>query len=424
MPDTFLQRLLNEGHLRDLGEDETRFDALTKAVQDLSADLATDGGRGQAIPFTIVALDEAAPLADPVFERLASAIIAHWSTYGNVYKGDPPRQLLRMVALAAVQDAAESDDRVAAAAWYAAANRLAVSPTGQEVVRAFAEDMGGRTESTATDLWKRPGGEPSFRMPPRAKAEAGSIEGFVLAKGLIADEVLKALTTATTVVQVRDLNTNQNDAFNKWAAAVAPEVAAVVQSAVDSGTRALVKRINEAGFLSVEGIKDFAEDTGGRVREALAEAQQAWAGRDLRSDLLWWRQSLYSPSLQGSYRDLDSRRAAIAMAVDLHTLIPDFAPQSVEFVLREAVRACELDETLTLAEFLGEVRAHRDVWEDFYQAEAPAGVRRAPALTAALVDEGNPSEWLGPVASEPLPIAEVAVWAFRELQAARLVSHA
>ena len=422
MPDTFLQRLLNEGHLRDLGEDETRFDALTKAVQDLSADLATDGGRGQAIPFTIVALDEAAPLADPVFERLASAIIAHWSTYGNVYKGDPPRQLLRMVALAAVRDAAESDDRVAAAAWYTASNRLRVAPTNQEIVQAVVLDLGKRAEEAAVQVWKRPSADLSFRMPPRTKAEAAKLAAFTLKKDLITDPLTGALSEGIENLKVNSQYGRNNP--ETWVASASAEIAAVILSAAESGGNVAIRRINEAGFLSTEGIKDFAEEIGSRVRESLAEAQQAWAGRDLRSDLLWWRQSLYSPSLRGSYRDLDPRRAVIAMAVDLHTLVPDFAPLSVEFVLRETVRACELDETLTLAEFVGEARAHRDRWADSYQAEAPTGARRAPALTAALADDDTSSDWLGPVASEPLPITEVAVWAFRELQAARLVSHA
>lgn len=421
MADSFLQRLLNEGHLRDLGEDPTRFDALARTVRDLSAELATVEGHELVIPFTIVALDESAPPEDPAFGRLAATIVEHWPTYGNVYRGDPPRQLLRMVALAAVQEAAKSDNKVAAAAWYTAANRVFMSPADQPAVRTFVSGLAETAEAAATEVWKRPAAEPSFRMPPRSEAEAASLSGFALNVAYVSEEVEEALTTQSDSLRYRDPRTNATNNPDSWARAVAPLLSGAIAKAVDGGTASLLKRINEAGFVSTEGIKDFASSVGDKVRQALAEAQQAWAGRDLRSDLLWWRQSLYSPSLRGSYRDLDPRRAVLAMAADLHALVPDFTPLSVEFVLREAVRACGLDEMLSLAELVEDARAHRDLWAEAYQAAAPREQQRAPALAVALVD--GPADWLGPIASENLPIAEASVWAFRELQAARLVAH-
>ena len=420
MPDSFLQHLLNEGHLRDLGEDSARFDALKGAVDDLSAHLATSEGRARVVPFTIVALDETAPFGDPVFERLVPAVVKHWPTYGNVYKGDPPRQLLRMVALAAVRAAAESDERAAAAAWYTTANHLTAVPTDQAAVYSFAESLGKTAEAAATAVWKRPAAELSFRMPPRSEAAAASIEGFTLRKDYVSSEVQKALTTQSSNLRYQDPRTHATNNPDAWAEAVAPELSSAIAKAVDGGVASIMKRINGAGLVSTDGMKEFASSFGDKVREALAEAQQTWAGRDLRSDLLWWRQALYSPSLRGSYRDLDPNRAAIAMAVDLHALVPNFAPMSVEFVLREAVRTCGLDDEISLATVVEEARAHRDLWADAYQAEAPEGVRRVPVLTAALIDMGSPTDWLGPVASETLPIVEVAVWVFRELQAARL----
>lgn len=422
MADSFLQRLLNGGHLRDLGDDPPRFDALTLAVQDLSKGLTTVEGRVHVVPFTIVALDESTPPDDPVFERLAAAIVKHWSTYGNVYRGDPPRQLLRMVALAAVQEAAGSDDRVAAAAWYTVANRLLIAPMEHEVVRAFAEGLGEIAEAAATKVWKRPEAEPSFRMPARSEAEAAFIDGIALRKDFVSKEVQEALTAESGSLQLRDSRTGATNNPEAWAKAVAPVLSSAIAKAVDGGVSSLLKRVNEAGLVSKEGMKDFASSVGDKVRNALVEAQQAGAGRDLRADLLWWRQSLYSPSLRGSYRGLAPRRAAIAMAADLHALVPHFAPLSVEFVLREAVRACGLDDTLLLADVVEEARAHRDLWADTYEGEAPGEVRRAPALVAALTDAGSAPDWLGSVAKEPLSIAEAAVWTFRELQAARLVS--
>ncbi len=424
MPDVFLQGLLNEGHLRDIGGETARFDALTSAVQDLSTRLVTGEGRGDVVPLVLVGLDEKVVATDPVFAQVEAAIVAHWSTYGNVFHGDRPRQLLRMVALAAVHAAAESDDRVAAAAWYTASNWLELSPQGSRHVTDFALSLGAKAETRAIEVWARPKTDPSFRMPARASAQAATVERFTLTKKPTSDAVLKALSEDVAQLQLTDSRMGTSNDPSAWVKSAAPELAAAILSAVESGSGVVIDRINEAGMLSAEGIKDFAEDVGNRVREALADAQRASAGRELRSELLWWRQALYSPSLRLSYRALDPGLAALAMAVDLHTLVPDFTPHSLEFVLREAVRACEFEGDLSLAGLVDQARAHRDVWAGTYQAVLSSEVRRTPALTAALSDTGRPSEWLGPAAADVRAIQDVAVWAFRELQAARLVAHA
>jgi len=73
----------------------------------------------------------------------------------------------------------------------------------------------------------------------------------------------------------------------------------------------------------------------------LAAAQQKWTDAMIsssrRSELLWWRQSLYSPSMRRSYRDLQPAVAAIMMASDFAGLAGSCAPVSADYFLRETV---------------------------------------------------------------------------------------
>lgn len=419
MSGSFLQRLLNEGHLRDLGEDQTRFDCLTRAVGRLGDFLASEAGRAEVIPFTIVGLDSETPPEDPVFDQVTKAIVREWSTYENVYPGERPRQLLRMVTLAAIDAASALDGAVAAAAWYTAANWLTVGNTPGGAVSEFVARLGSQTEEQAVELWKRPSTETSFRMPARTSAEMKPIEKFSL-RNDIADDLKEAFEEGVANLKGNHPQLRSNP--EAWIAAMTPKLASVILSAIATGGNVVVDRVNAAGLVSAEGMKEFATSIGEKVREALAEAERAASGRDLRSDLLWWRQSLYSPSKGGSYRDLEAHEAILAMAIDLHGLIPSIAPHSVEFVLRETARASGLDVTITVADLVGLARDHRGLWAEAYSAEVPERPRRTPALAVALADHGSTEEWLGRASAASLPAPDAAVWLFRELQASRIVS--
>lgn len=420
MADSFLQCLLNEGHLRDLGEDKTRFDFLTGAVGTLSEFLSSEAGGAEVVSFTIVGLDPETPPDDPIFDRVTKAVVEEWPTYGNVYRGDRPRQLLRMVVLAAIDAAAAFDGAVAAAAWYTASNWLTLGPTLEGALGAFVARLGLQTEEQAVELWKRPSTETSFRMPSRTIAEMKPLSTFTLKKDLITGDLQESIAEGITNLRINSQYGRNNP--DAWVTEMVPKLAAVILSAATSGGNAAINRINEAGLVSAEGMKEFAASIGDKVREALAEAERAASGRDLRSDLLWWRQSLYSPSQRGSYRDLDTRQAVLVMAVDLHVLVPTLTPHSVEFVLRETARASGLDAEIGLADLVALARDHRDLWSERYPTSVPERPRRVPVLTAALAEHGGAEDWLGPASAASLSAPDAAVWLFRELQASRLVA--
>ena len=71
----------------------------------------------------------------------------------------------------------------------------------------------------------------------------------------------------------------------------------------------------------------------------LQAVSNATEGLQRRTNLLWWKEALFSPSGRMSYRDMMSFEAAALMAFDLHRQIPTFSPASVAAFLRETVMA-------------------------------------------------------------------------------------
>jgi chemotaxis protein CheY-P-specific phosphatase CheC len=110
------------------------------------------------------------------------------------------------------------------------------------------------------------------------------------------------------------------------------------------------RRIKTTANLVVKAVNDFGNEMVGSFRSHLSQMETVFIDclesslRDFilderRSQLLWWRQTLFSPFSRMSYRWLDPCQAALVMAIDLHKMVTLYAPQSVEYLLCEATQA-------------------------------------------------------------------------------------
>lgn len=418
MSDRFFQDLLDVGLLTELGDAPERLDSLKESAGDLAEVLATSEGRAQTIPLTLIGLDPHASEDDPAFQTVARAVTEHWNTYKNRFPEDTPRQLLRAVALEAVRLAASDDRRVAATAWYSAASALPFADLGpsRSVIEGMFLSLGEQVEREAANAWGRPDAGGGFRMPPRSTATAATVEAPRVPASALTETFAKALNEDVSKLQATGSYVQHDP--QPWATAFAPQLASAVAVAVNTGLSQIADALNNAKLLSTEGIKAFAEETGNSVRAAVEEATVASAGQELRTKLLWWHQTLYSPAFRMSYREMDPLRAALAVATDAYRLVSTPSPQSVEHIVRETVRAAMPEaEDMTTASFVQHARDHRDVWEGDYEIGQTRDGRTL-MLTAALADS-DPSYHLGPSADVATPLADLAARTFRDLSAAR-----
>ena len=56
-----------------------------------------------------------------------------------------------------------------------------------------------------------------------------------------------------------------------------------------------------------------------------------------RSKLLWWKETLYSPSLRKSYREVPQPILPIVMGSDLNEQVAEITPISVDYLLRDTL---------------------------------------------------------------------------------------
>lgn len=181
-----------------------------------------------------------------------------------------------------------------------------------------------------------------------------------------------------------------------------------------------------------EPLKELADAVSTHVDKTLRAVSGATAGLQRRTSLIWWKETLYSPSVQSSYRDMAPSIAAALMAFDLHQQIPIFSPASVAAFLHETVLSLPDIETQ-------DGKPIRVLLEEALQAEELAPLRetssqylpeptgRGPLLgilghgLARHIDDNSFRSLIGISAESVLTIPQWATWIFRELQAARAI---
>jgi GTPase-associated system helical domain len=167
------------------------------------------------------------------------------------------------------------------------------------------------------------------------------------------------------------------------------------------------------------------------VAEAMKAFSSATLGLQRRTNLIWWKEALYSPSKQKSYRAFPRTIASALMAFDLYQQIPLFSPASVSAFLEEAVYSLPSTaylEQRPLREIL--LEACEDGSIDVLRIEAaklfatPSG--RSPILALIAHPEklnGLKDDELKAITGVSLDVpindAQWASWLVRDLQAGR-----
>ena len=411
-----LQTYLNNRLLEDIGSDDSRLERLRDAAGDLADVLRQDPGK--AFAWAIVALDPRTPASDPTFGGIGDTLAARWRTYSNCFPGTPVT-VFRAMILTALSAVSEDDARIAFA--LVSRNLLphlrlgieagAIQPVVDAAERS-ARDAVGREWGLGVDVPDpaeldmseiRPGDPP--------KTRAGSLQASI--------EAAVGPTNSKGEASGTKPNPNWPNSPEAWAYEFAPRLASAVAGAIDAGLGSMRREATDATAAFSAAIEAYVEASVERV-SGLARASA------MKTDLLWWRQAMYSAGVDSSYRSLPLAEAAPQMALDLHRQVPLFHPASVEHFLRESVaevsngplRKKPLFELVRAVGQYEPLRAR-------IAAEAPlaADGGRGPLVTllrdarAAGADAAAVEEATGIDGAAQITLADLAVIVFRELQA-------
>ena len=435
MSDDVLLRFLGKG-LIDVGGDDAKLGHLRQTAGDLSGILKKTPAK--ASPFALVAFDPEVPAADPTIAVVEDALRKRWETYVNTF-ADTPVTVFRAMLLDALIRAAGDNDTVAVAFVASARNVLPFMEVGgeREIWAEIVGEIEGRVEARAEREWATPESisvpEINFDTSSAGEVHISSKKVSMRALNQKLQAAAGPLSEAPNQGQVStDGNPYWPQNNQNWV--------------YEFGTRsaeAVGEAINRAiGSLSVEGAnlpeitKSMMTVMSEHLTATLQAVNGATAGLQRRTNLLWWKEALFSPSARMSYRDMVPSDAVALMAFDMHRQIPTFSPASVAAFLREAVIALptidpeekrpirELVEKTRDASVLNELRT-----EAGKLVAAPMGRGSILGLighpdAVPQIDDRRFRDLVGVKPDIALTLPDWSVWIFREFQAVRAITEA
>lgn len=383
--------------------------------QAAAADLAkrfTEKPR-EAVSASRVAIDPKCPASDPWFVVVQDAVKMHWKTFLANHH-DAPRQICRAILLEALSIAAGGDKDLSAAVWNATSSLLPHLGSGSEqnITREFISRLGDDCESYSSENW-RIGESAKFKIPEFDI----KLSPFKLAK-LNESALEKGLGLASGPQDRHGQQEGHNPHWphnnpQPWAYEFATRSASVIAAEVNKTLASVGPTLKEMSEQLEPALKKHANSLHKSVRSSVELSSRY-------TNLLWWRQALYSPSLRQSYRKISPVGIAVSCPFDLAEVSGGLVPVSVEFFLRETIRAVVSDNPrLTLAELI-EAAKTSDPIEPCLPSP-PTGPAHRVSLREflALARQGTPpaeavSTYVGIERSVTLTLSEWAVWLLRE----------
>ena len=436
MKEDVLLRFLGKG-LINVGGDDDKLERLRQTAVDLSGILQKTPAK--VTPFALVAFDPDVPTTDPTIVQVENALRKRWATYVNTFSGTPVT-VLRAILLDALVRACGQNDTVAVAFVASARNVLPFTEADgeQEIWIEILREIERKVEERAEREWATPA---SISMPD-LKFDSSSVIEFRISSKKVTPATLSPKFEAAAGPQTNTPDGPEKDTGGNpyWANNNPP------RWVHEFGTRmaqAVGEAINRAiGGLSIEGgdlpgiAGEMITVMSEHLTTTLEAVSDASAGLQRRTNLLWWKEALFSLSAGVSYREMSTADAAVLMAFDMYRHIPTFSPASVAAFLRETVMALptidqdqeipirKLVEMTRDADVLAELRT-----ETSKLVTAPEGRGSILGLighpdAVPQIDHRRFRDLVGVQPDTMLTLPDWSVWMLRELQAARAIAEA
>lgn len=430
MTENVLLRFLSHG-LIDVGGDDAKLEKLQATAGDLAGFLRKSPAKAAA--YALVAFDPQAPVDDPVVCEALEALKNRWATYVNTFSGTPI-SVVRAMLLDALASAAADDERIGVAFVTSARNTLPFMEAGDEraiwanVVTAIEERVDTRAEAE----WATPSSitiaAMKFEVP---KLEAPTVKTVRANR----DQLKKAMRAAAGPnyhdPQQGNVATSGNPHWPQGNAQWVTEFGNRASEALADTIDAVVSKTAVDQSDLTEPLRALAASVTDYVDSTLKAVSEATAGLQRRTNLLWWKEALFSPSARLSYRDLPLTAAAAQMAFDLHQQVPTFSPASVSAFLFEAVvglPSIDPEKTFAIRDLVSEAQTHerlaalRAAGADLIahpEGRGPVMALIAHSDAPASRAEAEFRRLTGVAPDTQLTLPHWATWVFRELQAAR-----
>lgn len=434
MPEPILQAYLNEQYIKT--DVQENIDSLIKAVKEVKKHLTRRKIKVDIIPFTLVALDPKVKDTDPVVQRVESIIIKKWPAFKNSVTAtmDKSTTYVRAVILESLSQLAKDDAATAALVWLTARDVIGHYQLGSEgnVISGLLQELANQTEENGQAAW---GGS---RILQASEFKGAEISISAIKAAQIDEETLREHLLNASVHPNHAANAGggenphnfQNHNHWQWPQFFSQRSAKGISEVVNSALSQQTKSLSSISSSIQKGLDAYFAHLQPFFEELNTSFANSITANNKRSELLWWKQTLYSLSLNTSYRSLDQLNAAVGMALDLAKQVEAIYPESVDYLLRETLKDVhgeQAEEERLLIDWLKDSSSlHGDI-QSALNEHAVERDEHKPLLSAwaNVVQSGETTDFFtetGIDKKAKLTASDLAVWLFHGLQAQKLAT--
>jgi hypothetical protein len=397
--------------------DEVYFEKIKKTADEITKKLAKN--KLKILSYTLTALDPEIPADNPDIIEVKEVITKNWSTFTTNSK-DTPVTFIRAIMLEALQKIS-TETNIACLIWLTGRNiqqRFKLIGKEKELIEFFLLSLVNRIERTASESWS---------LPSEAKLQKLSIEikeltNVSLDKVTLQKLFVNASGPHDNQSQVPFENPNPywpNTGAN-WSYEFPPRAATAISQIVNKALKEQAIAINTNQTQIQEAVNKLLSQTQSEILERNSLMQ-------MRTQLLWWKESFYSNSFKQSYRLQTNGLLQIALANDYSSFVPEIYPTSVDYFLREAHRELVKDENnkIKVSEILKQIEFSRGVLKNIF-TEPTAEIGRISFLNfiIGMVWGKYTSEQFKSLVgfndTSEMTLSDFTIWMFNDFQSLKI----
>lgn len=382
--------------------------------------------KDQVIKYTLVAFDPDIDPNEPALRKTEELVKKQSPTILSHSK-DKPRTILRAVILEALYTRALNDIDYARIIWLTSSSTFIYYNLGNEkqILKEILQEIGERVEQDSLKEWGLIGGidlQELEELQIKLKGSANLESQMASFKESFKNAIQFKNWGGENPASPHNGNQNWGNYFSDHGSNA---ISNFVKQAIQFNNKNLdqvATRINEY----FQRLQPYFEKIGEQAIRGVKSVNN-------RSQLLWWKESLYSQSTKQSYREIQPELLPVVMAFDIHSIINQSYPVSVDYFLKETIGQL-IDKNMSkvsLAAFLNVL--NEDNYRDFIKNRFPKPIDKSGRssllnyIISMVNDEADGSKELkskfGIDSKKQVYKTELAVWLFHDFQALRIASN-
>lgn len=311
-----------KGLIEAIGSDDNNYNSLMKAADEIAKKLQKSPSK--IINYALVAIDNQVSEEEPILAEVETVIQSHWKMVRSHFM-KMPIALYRCIILQSLQNIEKEDECFANIVYLSLIDvypYLEITKAEKDILQQFLQYYGDLAEDIAVSEWTVDKEDINITIPSlKANTKNTTTK--------IKEEEFRAGINATAI---RSTSYSNDVLSTSWIPTfydkATPYLVGVLNNIIDN--------VNTTNVYIQKDLTTFYADLAKILKVALNETVQSTIAVERRSQLLWWKETLYSRKLHKSYRKLNKFESVIAMAVDLYEMLPTIYPVSVDYILREA----------------------------------------------------------------------------------------